>query len=448
MRTILTLMRKDFANFFRDRTALILTFLIPVMLIYIFGLVFGINRKDSGPTGIRLAIVNESDNPAAEKIIDTLRHEKTFRVVTNNETVTPERPLVESDLKPLMHRDEFRYAVVIPKDLIPDDRIGIRLKILSNARNDVESQTVQGLLQRNLFAAAPELLGQSLQNQAKRFLGQSRFQQFNDGIATAIANAFGGDKEAIARRLAEGNFGFGAAARSAPDPKDGKDAPKNDLLSSLFDLGTEKITGQTVRNQRATGVVGGWAIMFLLFALSASAMNFFEEKKTGIFARLLSAPVYRAQLLWSRFFYGVLLGLMQLTALFFAGYLLYDIDIFSHFGNLVIMCIAAAMACTSVGMLLAAVSPTAQAAEGLATFVILMMSATGGAWFPVSFMPEFMQHVAKFTIVYWSMEGFAHVLWEGQTFTELLPLLSLLLAIAAATMGVAIWLFNRRRLFE
>src|SRR6185369_11431980 len=101
MRTILTLMRKDFANFFRDKTAVLITFLIPVVLIYIFGSVFGINRKDGGPSNIRLAVVNESPNPAAAKLVDALRKEKTFHVITNYEGSTPERPLVESDLKPL-----------------------------------------------------------------------------------------------------------------------------------------------------------------------------------------------------------------------------------------------------------------------------------------------------------------------------------------------------------
>ena len=41
MRTILILVRKDIANFIRFRSALVLTFIVPVTLIYIFGQVFG-----------------------------------------------------------------------------------------------------------------------------------------------------------------------------------------------------------------------------------------------------------------------------------------------------------------------------------------------------------------------------------------------------------------------
>ncbi|MEO5959174.1 MAG: hypothetical protein ABIZ49_12090, partial [Opitutaceae bacterium] len=70
MSILLTLVRKDFANFFRNRAAFTLTFVVPIVLIYIFGQVFGLNRKDTGPTGIRLAVVNASDNPAAQKLVD------------------------------------------------------------------------------------------------------------------------------------------------------------------------------------------------------------------------------------------------------------------------------------------------------------------------------------------------------------------------------------------
>lgn len=467
MRIILTLVRKDIANFLRDRVAVGITFLVPVALIYIFGQVFGLNRKDTGPTGIRLAIVNQSDNPAAQKLLDALAAEKSFRVVTTFANPDKsERPLREDDLRPLMRDNQFRFAVVIPADLIRAEAIGLHLKILSNPRNEIETQTVNGLLQKTIFSSAPELLGQSLQSQAKKFLGDDRFKQFNGTIAGAISSAFGGDKDAIQKSIEAGDIVPSSVGRPAK-PSDptlrrldtapvsettaaAPPAPKssNDIFSQIVKIDSEQVVGRDVKAPEATRVVGGWAMMFLLFALSASAAAFFDEKKAGLFQRLLSAPVHRSHILWARFLYGVLLGLVQLTTLFFAGRLMYGIDVWSHFGNLVVVCTAAAAACTAFGMLLAAISPTAAAANGLATFLVLTMSACGGAWFPISFMPEFMQTLAKFTLVYWSMEGFAGVLWAGNSLAELLPIIGILLGITAAVMSLAIWRFNRSRIFE
>lgn len=446
MRIILTLLRKDFANFLRDRTAVSLTFLVPVALIYIFGQVFGLNRKDTGPTGVRLAVVNQSDNPAAQKLVDALKTERSFRILTNYvNSDKSERLLTEDDLRPMIRNREFRFALVIPSDVIAGKGIGLHLKILSDPRNEIETQTVNGLLQKAIFSSVPQLLGQSLQSSAKDYLGDARLEQFNGALAGAVTKAFGGDLEVTKQALASGDFGLGAIVE-AGQPSPG--AAAAGFFSKVVKIDSEQVVGKDVKSPEATRVVGGWAMMFLMFALSASAAAFFDEKKAGLFQRLLSAPVRRGHILWSRFLYGVLLGLVQLTALFGAGRLLYGIDVLGNFGNLLVICTAAAAACTSFGMLLAAISPTAAAANGLATFLVLTMSATGGAWFPVSFMPEFMQTIAKFTLVYWSMEGFSQVLWAGQSLRQILPTVGILLGIAAGVMTVAVWRFNRGPIFD
>ncbi len=73
----------------------------------------------------------------------------------------------------------------------------------------------------------------------------------------------------------------------------------------------------------------------------------------------------------------------------------------------------------------------------------------GGAWFPVSFMPEFMQRIAKFTLVYWSMEGFSQVLWAGQSFLEILPDgRHPARHRRGGVMAVAVWRFNRSQIFS
>jgi ABC-2 type transport system permease protein len=448
MRIILTLLGKDFANLRRNRAALVLTFVVPMVIIYIVGLVFGLGRSDNGPTGIPFAVVNASANPAAQKLVAALRAEKSFRILTN--FVNPDkttRPLTEADLRPMIQDRQFSYALVIPSDLLSDSRLGLHLKVLSDPRNDIESQTVNGLLQKTIFSSVPSLLGQSLQARANKFLGGPKLTQFNSSIASAVAQAFGGNPAAIQHDMEQGNFGLeGPTAASAPSGR----APSSsgDILSKMVQIDTEQVVGKDVKSPAATRIVGGYAVMFLLFALSNSAAAFFDEKNSGIFQRLLSSPMSRAQLLWSRFLYGVLFGLGQLMALFFAGRLLYGVDVMGHLGNLLIVCASVAAACTGFGMLLAAITRSAEAARSLATLLVITMSACGGAWFPVSFMPEFMQHLARFTIVYWSIEGFSAVLWAGESFRQLLPILGILLGTTAVVMTIAVWRFNRSSIFE
>jgi ABC-2 type transport system permease protein len=465
MRVVLTLLRKDFLHFWRNKPAVFFAFAVPLAMIYLFGQIFGVNKKDSGPNGIPLAVVNASSNPAAEKLIDALKTEKSFRVITEFDLPDKtKRPLVEDDLRPMMQAAgaRIRFALVIPADVVGENRIGLRLKILSNPRNEIETKTVDGLLQKTIFSNVPELLGQSLNARAKDLLGETRFKEFTGAIASAVSVGFGADEAEIERLMESGDFGFStltdrsASTRLPLMDGDAAGAPVSaqdderpaDVFSQIVRIEREQVVGANIKSPVATGLIGGWAIQFLLFSLNASVAGLFRERDTGIFQRVLAAPVSRAQILWSKFFFGVAIGVLQLVALFIAGGAIYGIEVLPHLHLLTLVCVFAAAACTAFAMLVTALVPNAEAASGLATFVIMLMSAVGGAWFPLTFLPAFIQQISKFTLVYWSMEGFSAVLWAGQGFVQILPIIGVLAGIAAGVMTIAIWRFNRGKIFD
>jgi hypothetical protein len=199
--------------------------------------------------------------------------------------------------------------------------------------------------------------------------------------------------------------------------------------------------------QAYLGKVQGWAMMFLLFTLTASASSLFEEKRSGVVLRLLASPVSRVHILWSKYLYNMSLGFIQLCILFAFGALLYKIDIISNFFNLLIIVVAAATACAAFGMLLASISRTAAQANGLGTLLILTMSSVGGAWFPTSFMPSYVQVFSKLTLVYWAMDGFLKVLWSGSGIIDILPNIAILFSIAIVITFFSVWQFKKGHVF-
>ena len=185
--------------------------------------------------------------------------------------------------------------------------------------------------------------------------------------------------------------------------------------------------------------------MFLLFTLTGAASSIFDEQKSGVILRLLSAPVSGVHILWSKYIFSILLGIIQLFVLFLAGMFFFKIDIFSNIFNLMLVILAAATACTAFGMLLAAFCRTSAQTSGWGTFLILTMSAIGGAWFPTFLMPGFIQVISKFTIVYWAVDGFLMVLWRGASFTDILPNLAFLFGTAAVINTISIIRFRKRQ---
>jgi ABC-2 type transport system permease protein len=453
MSPILVLLRKSALKFRRARAAIAITFLVPIGLIYILGHVFGLYRRDNGgPSDIPIAVVNECSDPAAQRIVDALKSEKTFAVRTRFQTHGKTVALTEAEARRALHDNEYRYVLLLPPDLIRDDQVGLHLKFLTNPRNEIEAQTVTGMLQKTIFGKLPQLLGQSLERNAHRLLGDGRFDTFNRSLAHTITSHFGGDEAGLQQKIESGDF-FGATDTSASTQMgdsyvQASTVASSDLFDRVLHFETEQVAGKQASNPMAARLVGGYAIMFLLFAVSAGATSMFEEKASGIYQRLLSSPVRPSQIVWARFAFGLLLGFVQIVALFLAGNVFFGLDVFHHAAGLVVITLAAAAACSSFGVLIAALAPSGEAARGLSTFVVITMSAIGGAWFPVSFMPLYIQAISKFTIVYWSIEGLTDVLWAGRSVVEILLKAGILVAISAVVMMLSVWRFNRNRFFE
>ena len=518
MHPVIPLLRKEIAGFTRHRSAIIITFLVPVILITLFGFVFGLNKKDSGPSGIPIVVVNQSTEPSATILVEALRAEKTFKVITENKDAQGgPRPVSEEDARYWLHENYQRFVIIIPKDFTSDDRLGLRLVFLNNPRNEIESMTVNGMLQKTLFSNIRELLSKSLMNRARSFMGAEKFENYNRRMSEVLSDSFGGNKEDIYQRFNKGEYfdvGAGTAGTTAapvstppidptlrrldtpaapvasavqstaststkplasgastpattslsnpPPPTsptagmpgmpastvEEKKASTEDMFSKIIKIDTEQVAGKQVKNPNASRLVGGYAIMFLLFAVSGFSTSFFEEKHSGIFQRLLAGRARRHHILWAKFLFCMILGMGQLACLFLFGHFLYNLQLFDHLLPLFVMSVCASAACASFGMLIASIANNPQAASGMATMLIITMSAIGGAWFPVSFMPEFIQNLAKLTVVYWSVEGFTNILWADYGVLRCLPYIGALLVMTLLAQSFALWRFRKSNMFE
>lgn len=432
MKTILKLVAKEILIFRKDKVVVALTFLVPIVLIFIFGKVFGV---DSGSSKIKIGFVNESESEIARKLENTLDTSSTFTLI---KTYSNEKNEVikydTNSLKSAIKSGKFSSALVIPKDAYTDTSTSLKLKFFYDPKNDIEMAITEGVLYQTILSQLPEIFVKSMQRQAIGTLGYSKGVMFNNEIAKTISKYYNIDTAEILNP----NFSF----NSTPS-----DTQKNNIFERILNIEKEQLVGKDVANPMATRSVGGWAIMFLMFTITAAATSLFDEKKTGIMIRLLSTPATRTDILWSKYITFVLIGIVQLIALFIAGSIMFNIQIFDYFLNLLIVIIVSSMVCTSFGMFLSSFCKTSGQATGLGTFLILTMSAIGGAWFPVSLMPEYIRFFSKLTTVYWSMEAFLDVLWRRLELIEILPNILILLAITIVIISISLINFRKSNLF-
>ena len=187
------------------------------MLIYLFGHVFGLYQQGHrSRRASRSPSSTSAPSPPPQKLIDALKAEKAFRVITTHDLGEGRHPAADRGRRARRSATTTGTAIalILPADLLPDDGFGVHMKFLFNPRNEIEAQMVNGLLQKTVFSNVPQLLGQSLQKNARRFLGGERFERFNRTIANTVADNFGGDREEIYQRNIAGDFGFSDLGRT------------------------------------------------------------------------------------------------------------------------------------------------------------------------------------------------------------------------------------------
>lgn len=441
MKNIILLLKKDLLRFLIDKPAIMLTFLVPAVLIIIFGSIFGGGQGSRGR--IPIIVVNESKVEIANLLEAEIDSSGSLRSVKeysdeegNNILITHEKA------KELVKTGKYPAALVLPTEFYSDTSSSLNFKFYYDPRNEIESQLIQGTIQQTIFTKMPKLFPVLMQKQAESFLGDVKADSFKTEIAGMMGSYFGQDEDEVLESMTN----FDITELLNREDSDSSGSSDFDVIGSLIKFESEQLVGTEVKNPGVTRMVGGWAIMFLLFTLTGAASSIFEEQQEGTLKRIFCMPIAKSHFLWAKYIYSILLGIVQLSVLFLFAFFLYDVDIFSNIFNLSIVIIVSAAAAVAFAMIITAASKSLAQANGIATLFILIMSALGGSWFPVSLFPDWMQIISKFTLTYWSVEAFLQVLWRNASIQDIIfPYVIILVAIAIVANYIAIYLFKKRQ---
>ena len=159
---------------------------------------------------------------------------------------------------------------------------------------------MEGLFTQAVFSHFPAIIAQSGLRQAKKFLGADSGQMFNRGLASLVGKYF---KIDTSKFLHPERW---VASRADIDTT----AKNSNFMNNIVRIDKEQVVGEKVKNQMATRSIGGWALTFLLFALTASSSSLFDERKSGVMLRILTSPVSRVHILWSKYLYNMSLAIV------------------------------------------------------------------------------------------------------------------------------------------
>ncbi|MCK4338700.1 MAG: ABC transporter permease, partial [Candidatus Cloacimonetes bacterium] len=301
------------------------------------------------------------------------------------------------------------------------------LEIHYDPKFAVEFGIINGIIQKVIMSKFSQLMFNSLWKKADEFLGEEKGNYFKSDISHTVNKYFPGssnaEKDIFSSYAQTDNF---------------------ELLESPIEIKSVQLLGEEEENIMFVQYVAGMAVMFLLFSVVHAGSSILEEKNNGTIKRLLIAPVKRREILTGKMLFVSLMGFSQLIVLFIFGWLVFSLNIFKDIPALLVMIVVTTLACSSLGILIAAICRNLNQVNGISTLLILGMSALGGSMFPSFLMPKYIQTIGKFTLTHWAMKGFTDIFWRNLHIKDILPSIGILLCICLVFSYIAIRIFKKR----
>ena len=188
--------------------------------------------------------------------------------------------------------------------------------------------------------------------------------------------------------------------------------------------------------------VPAWTIFGIFFIVLTMANGLLREKQSGTSRRLLAAPLSPLVLLIGSLIPYYLVNLIQVAFMFTVGILLFDLNLGQSPIALLVVSMATSAVAVGLGLLVAAVSKSAEQVSGLSLLVITVFAAMGGIMVSRIFMPDFMQAGTHFTPHAWALDGYHDVIVRGLGLNAVQNEVAMLLGFALLFFSLALWRFR------
>ena len=425
MTALIALVRKDLILFVSDRRALVLSLIMPIILASFFGFLFG-GSGDAKTSKIEIALVQLDDSDISKKIAAGLKGDASLKV----------SELTRAEADKQVREGKQKAAIVIPAGF--GAAAGAAL---FNSANKPEIALLYDPSQAAVLAMVKGMLTQQVMQvvSADMFNGKTG-QAFTDKSIAQMEQSGAHDAEATALKEFLGSLK--KYQNSAP-PKTDAGAPAKGGLSMPFTTRDQAVVSkdaQTGYNAYAHSFAG-MSVQFILFMGIDMGVGILLARRSGVWNRLLAAPVTLTMVLMARAISAALIAFALLCLIFFAAMLIFKVQVSNPLGFLGIgLCFACMTA--SFGLFIAAFGKTPEGARSLSMFATLILVMLGGAWIPSFMFPQWIQSLTVLIPTRWAIDGFDAMTWRGLGLDFALQAMLVQAAFAVVFGGLAIWKFR------
>jgi len=390
MRAALLIAGKDLRQRLRDRSAVMVAFLVPLGLAFIFDLTLG-----GLPTGgTRLTFV----------VVDA---------------------------------DGTEVSRIFVEEVLPQVEEGGAIELRTARSEEAARQLIQDAKADAAFVV-PAGFGDAVQG-----TGGGEIRVIGDvdeptaaQVAGSIARSFAADLDAVRLSVAT----VVGADPAAADPEEvaalsGRAAGVANPVAVVDAAATTKVLDIT------TYYAAGMAVFFLFFTVQFGVASLLEERKEGTLSRLLAAPIGRSSILGGKLLTSFVLGVLSMTTLIVATSLLLGARWGSPLG-VGLLVVGGVFAAMGVMALVATLAKTAEQAGNWQAIIAVVLGMLGGVFFPISQVSGALSRLSLLTPQAWFMRGLSD-LSGGGDWAVVLPAVLAMLTFGAVTGSVAMLRLER-----
>ncbi|MGA7912913.1 MAG: ABC transporter permease [Candidatus Dormiibacterota bacterium] len=391
MRAAVLIATKDLKERIRDRSAILVAIVAPLVLAFIFNAIFsGIGGSSTTPLGF----VDQDGGPVAQAFV-----QQVLGPFNKGGSISFRSEATVADARSLVSSGTLSAVIVIPAGFSQAVQTDgpVSMQVIGNVDSPISTE-----------------------------------------IARSIADGYAAELNRI--RLSVATV---AAQSTAPLSPDQIGAIAAKAAAAEAPVAVQDVSSKTKQLDLKSFYAAGMAVFFLFFTVQFGVTSLLQERNEGTLARLLAAPITRASILLGKVLTSFLIGVISMTVLVIATSLLFGAAWGSPLG-VAILVVGAVLSATGITALVASLARDAEQAGNWQTIVAVVLGLLGGTFFPVSQAPGILSSLTFIAPQAWFLRGLGD-LHGGDLSAVWLPTLAML--VFGAVTG-AIALTRLRRISE
>ena len=417
MSAMLAIAIKDLRTFTRQRASLFFTFIWPLCVAVLFGVLFG--GSDRPTPRLPIVVVDEDRTEASRAFAERLATRDTF-----DGSIAAGRG---EALEAVRKGERIAAIVLRPGFGEASSRLFFGPPPEVQLYTDPSRQAERGMLEGLLMQQGAERMQTMFSNPASgRESVQAALQNLRNGApgASPGLEAFLGQLDAF--------LGTPDAAALTPGA---------DLATNGAGWEPLRITREDLQRQR-TGPRNGYDVTFpqaILWAIFGCVMafgtTFASERVRGTLVRLHVSPLSRAQVLAGKSLAALVAICIVELLLMLLGITAFGVQA-SSWPLLLAAILCTAAAFVGIILLLASMAHSEQGIGGMAPAVMMPLFLIGGAMVPLMFMPPWMARIGYLSPVRWAIVALEGAIWRDFGVAEMVLPCTILLAVAVVTFSI------------